>query len=138
VNYHRPLAEALLEACPDGVDVFFDNVSGEIADTIVRRMNWFGRIVQCGTVAIPVWIPTPHGPRIEREVLTRRLKLEGFVIFDHAARFDTVAAELAAMLAAGQLHIREDIEPDLARAPQALLDVYMGRNTGKKLIHLRD
>jgi NADPH-dependent curcumin reductase CurA len=75
---------------------------------------------------------------MEREVLTRRLKLEGFVIFDHGSRFDAVAAELAAMLAAGQLRIREDIETDLARAPQALVDVYTGRNTGKKLIRLRD
>jgi NADPH-dependent curcumin reductase CurA len=59
------------------------------------------------------------------------------VIFDHAARFDEVAAALAAMLAAGQLHIHEDIETELARAPQALVDVYTGRNTGKKLIRLR-
>jgi NADPH-dependent curcumin reductase CurA len=138
VNYQRPIAEALAEACPSGIDIFFDNVAGEIADTIVRRMNWFGRIIQCGTVSIPVWIPTPQGPRMEREVLTRRLKLEGFVIFDHGSRFDAVAAELAAMLAAGQLRIREDIETDLARAPQALVDVYTGRNTGKKLIRLRD
>lgn len=137
VNYHRPIADALLQVCPEGVDVFFDNVSGEIADAIVRRMNWFGRIVQCGTVSIPVWIPPPQGPRIEREVLTRRLRLEGFVIFDHTARFDAVAATLAQMLAAGRLHIREDIETDLASAPQALVDVYTGRNMGKKLIQLR-
>ncbi len=138
MNYHRPIAEALREACPEGIDVFFDNVSGEIADAIVRRMNWFGRIIQCGTVSIPVWIPPPQGPRIEREVLTRRLRLEGFVIFDHTARFDAVATELAQMLAAGRLRIREDIETDLACAPQALVDVYTGLNMGKKLIHLRD
>jgi NADPH-dependent curcumin reductase CurA len=99
-------------------------------------MNWFGRVIQCGTVSIPVWVPPPQGPRVEREVLTRRLKYEGFVIFDHAARFEGAAAELARLQTACQLHVREDIETDIARAPQALVDVYTGRNTGKKLIRL--
>lgn len=138
INYHQPLDEALARVCPDGIDLFFDNVAGEIADTVVRRMNLFGRVVQCGTMSIPVWVPPPQGPRIEREILTRRLRIEGFVIFDHVARFDAAAAELAALLAAGKLHYDEDIEQDIAQAPQALVDVYQGRNKGKKLIHLRD
>jgi NADPH-dependent curcumin reductase CurA len=136
VNYHQPVADRLREVCPKGVDIFFDNVGGEIADAVVRQMNWFGRVIQCGTVSIPVWVPPPQGPRIEREVLTRRLKYVGFVIFDHAARFEGAAAELARLQAAGQLHVREDIETDITRAPQALVDVYAGRNTGKKLIRL--
>jgi NADPH-dependent curcumin reductase CurA len=137
VNYHDSVAEALAAACPNGVDILFDNVAGEIADTIVRRMNWFGRIIQCGTVSLPVWVPPPQGPRIEREILTRRLRLEGFVIFDHVARFDAIAVKLATLLRAGELHIQEDIEDGLGRAPQALVDVYSGRNKGKKLIRLR-
>jgi NADPH-dependent curcumin reductase CurA len=138
VNYRDPVEEALAATCPKGIDVFFDNVAGPLADLIVRRMNWFGRVIQCGTVSIPVWVPPPQGPRIEREILTRRLRMEGFVIFDHSARFDAVAAELAALLKAGRIRIREDIEHDIGRAPQALVDVYSGRNTGKKLIRLRD
>jgi NADPH-dependent curcumin reductase len=138
VNYHGSVEAGISAGCPKGIDVFFDNVAGEIADIIVRRMNWFGRVIQCGTVSLPVWIPPPQGPRIEREILTRRLRLEGFVIFDHLARFDSVAAELAALLKAGKLHISEDIEDGIERAPQALVDVYSGRNKGKKLIRLRD
>ncbi len=138
VNYHPPLTDGLRAACPQGVDVFFDNVAGEVADVIMGHMNWFGRIVQCGTVSIPSWVPPPQGPRIHRDILTRRLRIEGFVIFDHLSRFDAVAAELAAMLRAGTLKTREDIETDISRAPAALVDVYTGRNTGKKLIHLRD
>ena len=137
VNYHGPLAEGLAQACPKGIDIFFDNVAGDIADLIVRRMNWFGRIIQCGTMSIPVWVPVPQGPRIEREILTRRLRLEGFVIFDHIASFDGVAVELAGLLKAGRLTIREDIETEIERAPQALVDVYSGLNQGKKLIRLR-
>lgn len=138
VNYREPLDEALARACPDGVDLYFDNVAGDIADTVIRRLNLFGRVVQCGTMSIPVWLPPPQGPRIEREILTRRLRIEGFVIFDHSARFDAAAVELAALLAAGKLHYDEDIEDDIAGAPQALVDVYEGRNKGKKLIRLRD
>jgi NADPH-dependent curcumin reductase CurA len=138
VNYRQALADGLRAACPQGVDVFFDNVAGEVADVIMGHMNGFGRIVQCGTVSIPSWVPPPRGPRIHRDLLTRRLRIEGFVIFDHLSRFDAVAAELAAMLREGTLTTRVDIETDIARAPAALVDVYTGRNTGKKLIHLRD
>ena len=138
VNYHSALAESLKSACPDGIDVFFDNVAGDVADTIVRLMNSFGRVIKCGTVSIPVWIPPPQGPRLDREILTRRLRVEGFIIFDHVARFDGAAAKLAAMLAEGRLRYAEDIETDIAGAPQALVDVYAGRNRGKKLVKLRD
>jgi NADPH-dependent curcumin reductase CurA len=138
VNYHQPLEPALRQACPDGVDIFFDNVAGEQADIIIRQMNPFGRVIQCGTVGIPAWVPPPQGPRIEREILTRRLRLQGFVIFDHIARFNAVAAELAALIKAGKLHYAEDIEQGIDKAPQALVDVYSGRNRGKKLIQLRE
>ena len=137
INYRQPIDQALRRACPNGIDVFFDNVAGDLADTIIRQMNLFGRVVQCGTVSISSWSPPPQGPRIEREVLTRRLRLEGFVIFDHIRRFDAAAAVLADLLAAGELRFDEDIEHDIAMAPQALVDVYAGRNRGKKLIQLR-
>ncbi len=138
VNYKKPVDAALREACPKGVDIFFDNVAGELADIIIRQMNFFGRVVQCGTVSIASWAPPPQGPRIERETLTRRLHIEGFVIFDHIARFDAAAAELSRLVAEGKLRYDEDIETDIAQAPQALVDVYAGLNRGKKLIRLRD
>eukprot|EP00456_Euglypha_rotunda_P074446 TRINITY_DN6819_c0_g1_i14.p2 TRINITY_DN6819_c0_g1~~TRINITY_DN6819_c0_g1_i14.p2 ORF type:complete len:335 (+),score=49.98 TRINITY_DN6819_c0_g1_i14:292-1296(+) len=138
VNYRQPVEAALRQACPKGIDIFFDNVAGDLADTIIRQMNWFGRVVQCGTVSIPSWVPPPQGPRIEREVLTRRLNIQGFVIFDHIARFDAAAAELAALLAQGKIRYDEDISTDIAGAPQALVDVYAGRNKGKRLIRLRE
>jgi NADPH-dependent curcumin reductase CurA len=138
VNYRHPLYDALRAACPAGIDIFFDNVAGAVADVVMGLMNPFGRVIQCGTVAIPSWVPPPQGPRIHREILTRRLRIEGFVIFDHAARFDAVAAELAALLKAGALRTYEDIETGLERAPAALFDVYSGRNVGKKLVRLRD
>ena len=137
INYKQPLEPQLAATCPNGVNVFFDNTAGEIADAVIRHMAWFGRVIQCGTMSIASWAPNPTGPRIEREILTRRLRIEGFVIFDHIKRFDDTAAKLAAMLKAGSLRYAEDIGSDIAEAPQALVDVYSGRNTGKKLIKLR-
>ncbi|NHN36530.1 NADP-dependent oxidoreductase [Pseudomaricurvus alcaniphilus] len=138
INYHKPLDEGLRATCPDGVDVFFDNVAGVIGDAVYQHMAWFGRIIQCGTISIPSWVPPPEGPRKEREILTRRLTVSGFVIFDHMDKLDSVVEVLAAMLADGKLHYQEDIGYRLEGAPQALVDVYAGRNTGKKLIQLRD
>ncbi len=137
INYKQALEPALREVCPEGVNVFFDNTGGEIADVVIRQMAWFGRVIQCGTMAIAAWVPNPVGPRNEREILTRRLRIEGFVIFDHRARFDATAAELARLLSVGELRYAEDIVTDIATAPQALVDVYEGRNKGKKLIKLR-
>jgi NADPH-dependent curcumin reductase CurA len=81
-------------------------------------------------------VPVPQGPRVEREILTRRLRIEGFVIFDHTDRFDAVVGELASLIASGELVVEEDIELGLERAPAALVDVYAGRNRGKKLIRI--
>lgn len=137
VNYRQPLEEALKQACPKGIDVFFDNTGGAMSDTVLRQMAMFGRVIQCGTMSITSWVPAPQGPRNEREILMRRLRVEGFVIFDHLARFDATAATLAKLLADGKIRYAEDVETDIAQAPQALVDVYCGRNKGKKLIRLR-
>lgn len=137
INYKQPLEAALRTLCPQGVNVFFDNTGGEIADVVIRQMASFGRVIQCGTMSIASWVPNPTGPRNDREILTRRLRIEGFVIFDHLARFDATAAELVQLLNTGKLRYAEDIGVDIASAPQALVDVYSGRNKGKKLIKLR-
>lgn len=138
INYRRPWDDALRHECPNGVDVFFDNVGGDLLDGVLRCMNPCGRVIICGTVATASWIPAPTGLRNEREILTRRLRVAGFVIFDHTSKFDAVAEKLAQLLAQGRLRAEVDIETEIERAPQALVDVYAGRNRGKKLIRLRD
>jgi NADPH-dependent curcumin reductase CurA len=135
LNYRSPGLEAAIRtACPRGVDVFFDNSGGPVADLVIRHMNPFGRVLQCGTIATTSWAPPPTGPRIEREILARRLCVQGFVVFDHAARFDHAVARLAQLLARGQLRYREDILEGFAQAPQALADLYAGKNSGKTLV----
>jgi NADPH-dependent curcumin reductase CurA len=137
VDYSQGLSGAALgDLCPRGIDVFFDNTSGAIADAIWPLLNVRARVVQCGTAAIASWQPAPAGPRRDRDVLVKRIRHEGFVIFDHVARFDEVAAILAAEIRAGTLVYAEDIEHGLERAPAALAAIYQGENTGKKIIEL--
>jgi NADPH-dependent curcumin reductase CurA len=128
--------DALREACPKGIDVFFDNVGGTILDHVVRHMAIRGRIIQCGTASIASWAPPPLGLRNEREVLTRRLRWEGFVIFDHSSRFDEATEVLLNWLDRGQIIYDEDISHGIKHAPGAIASVYAGENKGKKLIFI--
>jgi NADPH-dependent curcumin reductase len=137
LNYRAGLgAERLRALCPRGVDVYFDNTAGEIADAVWPLMNLRGRIVQCGTAAVGAWEPPPQAPRRERLVLTRRLRHEGFIIFDHVARFPEAIRQLGAWARAGELRYREDVEPGLDRAPAALAGLLRGENRGKKIIRI--
>jgi NADPH-dependent curcumin reductase len=139
LNYRLGLERERLQAlCPQGIDIYFDNTSGEIADAVWPLLNARGRVVQCGTAAIASWDPPPLGPRREREVLTKRLRHEGFIIFDHATRFQAAIEQLAAWSRAGDLAFREDLEIGLDRAPAALAAIYRGENNGKKIIQIVD
>jgi NADPH-dependent curcumin reductase CurA len=137
INYKAgDVGAAIARAAPDGIHVFFDNVGGEILDVVLRQMQTGGRIVQCGTASVASWSPPPTGPRVEREVLTRRLNWGGFVIFDHAARFSETAHALAEMIRNGELTYEEEIEIGIEGAPGALARLYAGENQGKKLIFI--
>jgi len=130
------LADAIDAACPDGVNVYFDNTSGTISDTVYPRLAVGARVVICGTASIPVWDPWPTGPRIERHLLVKRARAQGFVIFDHVERFERSVAQLADWVRSGQLRYAEDILTGLESCPDALAGLYRGENTGKRLIKL--
>jgi NADPH-dependent curcumin reductase CurA len=137
IDYKAGLsADLLWTHCPSGVDVYFDNTSGEIADAVWPLLNVRGRIVQCGTASVPAWDPLPPGPRRDRAILVKRLRHEGFIIFDHVARFPAATAQLATWMREGVLTYREDVEHGLDRAPEALAALYRGENQGKKIIEL--
>jgi len=137
LNYKSGFDTAAVSArCPRGADVFFDNTSGAIADAVFPVMNLRGRVIQCGTAAEPVWDPPPPGPRRDREILVKRLRHEGFIVFDHLAEFPAVAATLAQWIRDGLLRYRDDVEQGLDRAPAALAGLYQGENQGKKIIRL--
>jgi NADPH-dependent curcumin reductase len=131
-----PIDAALRTACPDGVDVYFDNVSGPISDAVHRQLATGARVVVCGTAAIADWSDWPTGPRVERHLLVRRARMQGFVIFDNMDAYEGAVARLADWIREGRLAYREDILDGIEACPDALAGLYRGENRGKRLIAL--
>jgi NADPH-dependent curcumin reductase CurA len=125
------LADAVAAACPDGIDIFFDNTAGWLADAVFGRLNTGARVVQCGTASISSWLPPPTGPRRERDMLVKRLCWQGFVAFDHADLFPAALAELRALYAAGDLVSHDEVLHGLEHAPGAIRRLYEGDHLGR-------
>jgi hypothetical protein len=130
------LGAALDAACPEGIDIYFDNTSGPITDAVLPRLKVGGRVVICGTASIANWDPLPQGPRFERILLTKRARMQGYVIFDYAPRYGEALAELTPWVQAGRIRYREDILEGIEHAPDAIAGLYRGDNLGKRLIRI--
>jgi NADPH-dependent curcumin reductase CurA len=131
------LDAALAAACPRGIDVYFDNTAGTISDTVLRHLAIGARVVICGTAAVASWDPPPTGPRIERHLLVKRARMQGFIVFDYQHRYEEAVSRLADWVRAGKLSYREDILDGIEHAPGAIAGLYRGENLGKRLIRLR-
>lgn len=137
IDYKAPgLAEALAKACPSGVNVYFDNTSGAISDTVVKQIAVGARMIVCGTASVSSWDPWPTGPRIERHLLVKRASIAGFVIFDFQHRYEEAVTQLAAWIREGRLAYREDILDGIEACPDSIAGLYRGENLGKRLIRL--
>ena len=135
------LSAALGAACPDGVDVYFDNTGGAISDAVMAHLNVGARVVICGTMGIPDAVvnePTPQGPRPNRALLVARARMQGFLVLDHMHRADEAVAELSQWLREGRLRYAEDIVAGLENAPAALVRLLAGENRGKMLVRVGD
>jgi NADPH-dependent curcumin reductase CurA len=128
------LSKALKEACPDGIDGYFENVGGMILDAVLSRMNAFGRIALCGMIAgydgqqLPLTYP--------QLILTNRLKIEGFIVSEHMEVWPEALKELGTLVGTGKLKPRETIAQGIAAAPEAFLGLLKGKNFGKQLVKL--
>lgn len=137
VDYKSPdFIEQLAAACPKGVDVYYDNTSGPITDAVVQRINKNARIVVCGTAAVASWDPWPTGPRIERHLLNKSARMQGFLVWDYEHRYEEALTKLAPWVRDGRLRFREEILEGLECAPDAIAGLYRGENLGKRLIRL--
>ena len=128
--------DRLAAACTGGVDVYFDNTAGTISDTVMARLNVGARVVICGTASVASWNPPPQGPRVERHLLVKRARMQGFVIFDHADRHPAARRDLAQWLREGRLTYLEDVLEGIEHAPDAIAGLYRGENLGKRLIRI--
>ena len=138
VDYKSPdFTEALANACPRGVDVYYDNTSGVISDTVMRHINKGARIVICGTASVSSWEPWPTGPRMERHLLNKSARMQGFLVWDYEHRYEEAITRLAAWVRDGSLRYREEIMDGIDKAPDAIAGLYRGENLGKRLIRLQ-
>jgi len=122
------------DACPNGVDVYFDNTCGPISDTVLENLALGARITVCGTAAIQEWDPLPVGPRVHRQLMVSRARMTGFLVLDYKDRYAEAIEQLATWVRNGQLSIREHILDGMRHAPGALQMLYRGENSGKLLI----
>jgi len=130
------LLSDIKKACPNGVDIYFDNTSGPISDAVLSILNQRSRVVVCGTVAFENWDPPPLGPRSERQILVTRSKIEGFIAPDFQHRWEDAYVQLAQWLKEGRIKIKEDILYGLEYAPNSIAGLYRGENIGKRVIHV--
>lgn len=128
------IAAALATHAPDGVDCYFDNTCGPISDAVMTRLAQGARITICGTASITEWDPLPMGPRVHRQLLVARARMEGFLIFDYRDRLGEARAALADWLRAGKLHVREHVLEGPEAAMGAIGMLYRGENTGKLIV----
>lgn len=139
IDHHATadLSTALREACPQGIDVYFENVGGAVQRAVYPLLNDFGRMVMCGMVAEYNDIEPAPGPSL-RATFTKRLRIQGFIVHDrpeNAPEWRTLAAPL---IASGELHYREQVVEKLENAPSALLTLIGGSNEAKVVVHVAD
>jgi NADPH-dependent curcumin reductase CurA len=139
INYRDvpDLGRAIAEACPQGVDVYFDSVGGQMLDAALENMNVAGRIPVCGTISEPT-NGQATGPRVGRRLLVKRLTMQGFLATDHVARMDEIARTLASWIVDGRLQYLEEISSGLEAAPDVLRRVLDGQNEGKSIVRVAE
>ena len=134
----KSLADSVREACPEGVDVLFENVGGEMFEAVFWNMRDYGRIALCGMIAdYNIDEPQP-GPRGMMLAIGRRLTIRGFIVTDHPEACEEYVGKAIGWLQEGKLTYRESITEGIENAPQAFIDLLKGLNTGKQIVQLSD
>jgi hypothetical protein len=131
---HEDVKAALKSHCPQGIDVYFDNVGGDILDAALARLARGARIVICGAISQYNNMEKMRGPANYMSLLVNRARMEGMVVFDYADRYGEAAREMAGWMAAGRLKSREDIVDGIDAFPDALLKLFSGANFGKLVL----
>ncbi|RAJ05305.1 hypothetical protein LX64_02462 [Chitinophaga skermanii] len=136
INYKttEDMKAAIAAAAPDGVDVYFDNVGGDITDAVVANLNFFARIALCGQIALYNNTKVETGPRILPTILTRKALIKGFIIGDYAPRFGEAMQALGSWVKEGKLQYTETIVDGFDQLPEAFLGLFSGQNQGKMLV----
>ncbi|NLU93625.1 NADP-dependent oxidoreductase [Chitinophaga sp. Ak27] len=128
------LDAAIAAVCPNGIDVYFDNVGGDISDAVMRHLNFFARVPLCGQIALYNVTEVPVGPRIQPLMVTRSVLMQGFTIGNYSARFGEGVKQLSEWIKAGQIKYTETVIEGFDQLPNALLGLFSGKNSGKMVV----
>jgi NADPH-dependent curcumin reductase CurA len=139
IDYKAEDVSARLKAlCPGGIDIYFDNVGGQILDAALEQLAMRGRVVLCGAIAGYNSLEEMPGPKNYLHLLIQRGRMEGFIVLDYLDRYGEAAQELGAWIADGRIKDRVDIVEGLENAPAALRRLFTGANRGKQIIKVAD
>ena len=138
INYKTSgnMRKAIAAACPNGVDVYFDNVGGDISDAVLMNINQFARIAVCGAISIYNETSQPKGISVQPFLIKKSVLLLGFIVSDYAAKFPKALIQLSQWLAEGLLTYTETIVEGFDQIPQAFLDLFEGKNKGKMVVKI--
>ncbi len=136
INYKTTddMKKAIADACPNGVDVYFDNVGGEILDAAMDNINKNGRVINCGAISLYNKTDVPTGPRYEGTMVRKTVLMQGFLVRDHATEFGPATKQLEQWLNEGKLTYEETIVEGFENIPQAFLNLFEGKNKGKMVV----
>jgi NADPH-dependent curcumin reductase CurA len=130
----KDLDAALRAACPNGIDVYFDNVGGEISDAVLRGINTFGRVALCGSISQYNAVTPPMGPRLLGTFVGKRVRAQGFIVTDFAERYGPARRQMGDWVRSGRIKYREDVVEGIDKAPRAFIGMLRGENFGKMLV----
>lgn len=136
INYKTTddMTKAIAKACPHGVDVYYDNVGGDILDAALNNINKNGRVINCGAISLYNEKEVPQGPRHEGILVKKTVLMQGFLVRDHAKDFGNAIQQLAQWLQEGKITHEETIVEGFKNTPQAFLDIFKGKNKGKMVV----
>lgn len=136
INYNikKNMKEAIAKSCPNGVDVYFDNVGGDISDAVLFNINKFARMVICGAISVYNETEMPKSNSVQPFLVRNSALMQGFIIFDYAEKYPEAMKKLAGWLAEGKLTYEETIVEGFDNTPKAFLDLFEGKNKGKMVV----
>jgi len=138
INYKTSadIKKAIADVCPKAVDIYYDNVGGEISDAVISNINFNARIVLCGQIALYNSTEIPMGPRLQPMLLTRSVLMQGFIVSNYQSQFEEGLTNLSLWLKEGKLKYKETIVKGFDKLPSALLGLFSGDNTGKMIVEI--
>ena len=138
INYKTTenMTQAITEACPEGVDIYFDNVGGEISDGVMFNLNTFARVIVCGAISMYNATSMPMGPRLDSILIKNSVLKQGFIVFNYMAKYGEAISKLAQWLQEGKLKSTETVVEGFENTPQAFINLFEGKNKGKMVVKI--